>query len=79
MPAPQPNGRGPEHEHPTQPQADRDSGQELLAEAEALRGLLQDACVRAGRLVAALKQQRRQSRVVQQAMQSLRRLHHLGS
>jgi len=78
MPAAQPNGRGPEHEQPTQPQADRDSGQELLAEAEALRGLLQDAGVRAGRLVAALKQQRRQSRAVQQAMQSLRRLHQLG-
>jgi hypothetical protein len=78
MPAPQPNGRGPEHEHPTQPQADRDGGQELLAEAEALRGLLQEAGVRAGRLVAALKQQRRQSQAVRQAMQSLQRLQHLG-
>jgi hypothetical protein len=50
----------------------------LIAEAEALRGLLHDASARAGRLVAALKQQRRQTQAVRQAVQSLRRLHHLG-
>ena len=50
--------------------------EELTAKAEALRGLLQDASAHAGRLLAALKQQRRQSQAVRQAMQSLRRLEH---
>jgi hypothetical protein len=45
-----------------------------LAEAEVLRELLHDAQGRLGRLLMALKQQRRQSRAVQAAMQSLRRL-----
>jgi hypothetical protein len=45
-----------------------------IAEAEALRGLLQEAASRSARLVAALKQQRRQTRAVQQAVASLRQL-----
>jgi hypothetical protein len=45
-----------------------------IAEAEALRGLLHEAASRSARLVAALKQQRRQTRVLQQAVQSIRQL-----
>ena len=45
-----------------------------IAEAEELRLALQSALARTGRLIAALKQERRQSRVVQTALASLRRL-----
>lgn len=45
-----------------------------LEEAEALRGLLQEASNRLNRLLTALKHQRRHSRAVQQAMASLRQL-----
>jgi hypothetical protein len=45
-----------------------------ITEAEALRGLLHEAASRSTRLVAALKQQRRQTRVLQQAVQSIRQL-----
>ena len=48
--------------------------EELIAEAEALRGLAQQTAVRLGRLAAGLKQQRRQARAVQAAMTSLRQL-----
>jgi len=47
---------------------------EVIEEAEQLRTLLQEAGVRLSRLLAALKQQRRQSRAVQQAMASLKQL-----
>jgi hypothetical protein len=47
---------------------------ELIAEAEALRQLLADASARSTRLLVALKQQRRQARVVKAAMDSLRQL-----
>jgi hypothetical protein len=47
-----------------------------LTEAEALRTLLQEAAGRGTRLIAALKQQRRQSRAIQAAMASLRKLQH---
>jgi hypothetical protein len=54
------------------------NGQEPLAdpiaEAEALRAVLQEAQSRLARLLAALKQQRRQSRALQAAMASLRSL-----
>ena len=45
-----------------------------VAEAEALRELLQEAQGRLSRLLAALKQQRRTSRALQAAVQSLRHL-----
>ena len=45
-----------------------------IAEAEELRVALQLALARTGRLIAALKQERRQSRVVATALASLRRL-----
>jgi hypothetical protein len=46
----------------------------VIAESETLRALLQDASARTARLLAALKQQRRRSRAVQQAMQSIKDL-----
>ena len=45
-----------------------------LAEAEALRSLLHDAQFRLSRLLSALKQQRRQTRALHTAMDSLRNL-----
>jgi hypothetical protein len=47
---------------------------DLIAEAEMLRETLHDSYARISRLVAALKQRRRQARAVQQAMASLRQL-----
>ncbi|HEV3117807.1 MAG TPA: hypothetical protein VGY58_12185 [Gemmataceae bacterium] len=47
---------------------------ELLAEAEQLRSVLQDASTRLSRLINGLKQQRRQGRAMQAAMQSLKQL-----
>ena len=47
---------------------------DVLTEAEALRALLSEASGRTARLLGALKHQRRQSRAVRQAMQSLRQL-----
>jgi hypothetical protein len=47
---------------------------DLLAEAEALRGQLQEVLARTSRLIVALKQHKRQSRAVQAAMASLRKL-----
>jgi hypothetical protein len=47
---------------------------DALAEAEALRGQLQAVLARTARLIAALKQQRRESRALRAAMASLRRL-----
>jgi hypothetical protein len=47
---------------------------DLVAEAEALRHLLAEAAARAGRLVAALKQHRREARAVRAAVASLRQM-----
>jgi hypothetical protein len=49
-----------------------------LAEAEAVRALLAEAQSRLSRLVAALKQHRRQARAVQATVASLRQLPPLG-
>jgi hypothetical protein len=62
MPEPSTNGR---------PPAGIDA---LLAEAEQLRLLLNDASARLGRLLSALKQHRRQARAVQAAVSSLRQM-----
>jgi hypothetical protein len=51
---------------------------DTLADAEALRARLQEASACVGRLIAVLKQQRRQHRAVQSAVASLRRLQGLG-
>lgn len=53
-------------------------GLDPLTEAENLRGQLQQALSGTLRLIASLKQHRRQSRAVESAMSALRRLH-LGS
>jgi hypothetical protein len=47
---------------------------DLLAEADALRLLLQEACGRISRLVAALKHKKRESRALETAVASLRQL-----
>src|SRR5262245_16306862 len=59
---------------PVQQAAEADA----LAEAEALRLQLQEALARTARLVAALRQQKRQGRAVQAAVASLRKLQQLG-
>ena len=64
---PSPNG------HPPPPKPP-DGPPDLLAEAEAVRDLLHDAAARLGRLIAALRQQKRQTRAIRQAVESLRGL-----
>jgi hypothetical protein len=78
-----------ERSNPPMPQSTSDNGNghlngsteperwgiaEVIAETETLRTQLQDAAARTARLLAALKHQRRRSRAVQQAMQSLKQL-----
>lgn len=75
MPAPQSNGHSTDNDRPSDnTEPERWGIEEVIAETETLRGLLHDASVRTSRLLAALKQQRRRSRAVQQAMQSLKQL-----
>ncbi len=73
MPPPSHNGHSTEHRVPVA--SDRIGGiDELLSEAESLRQSLIEASARATRLVAALKQHRRQSRAVEAAVSTLRQL-----
>ena len=72
MAASQSHGNGAENNG--RPEAPVTGLVDLIAEAEAIRDVLHQATGRTARLVAALKQQRRQSRAVEQAMQSLRQL-----
>jgi hypothetical protein len=69
------------HEHASNggpaPQA-RPAPEDPLSEAEAVRALLAEAQSRLARLLAALKQHRRQARAVQAAVASLRQLPPLG-
>jgi hypothetical protein len=75
MPAPRANGPTPDDGRPNgSAEPERWGIAEVIAETEALRGLLHDASARTARLLAALKHQRRRSRAVQQAMQSLKEL-----
>ncbi len=75
MPDPQSNGHAPDnHRANGTPEPERWGIAEVIAETEALRGLLHDASARTARLLAALKHQRRRSKAVQQAMQSLKEL-----
>jgi hypothetical protein len=69
---PSPNGHPPQ-KPPDGPPPD------LLAEAEAVRDLLHDAAARVGRLVAVLKQQKKQTRAIRQAVESLRGLPHFDT
>jgi hypothetical protein len=73
MPAPTNNGHSPES-RVRDPQLEKWDFEDVIAEAEALRTVMQDANARIARLLAALKHQRRQSRAVRAAMQSLQHL-----
>ena len=68
------NGQRPENGQADPQEPERWTLAHVIAEAEALRGLLHEAGARTARLLAALKQQRRHSGAVQQAMQSLKQL-----
>jgi hypothetical protein len=74
MPTPPSNGRAPDSGRPPQPPERAGSLAELIAEAEAVRALLGDALARTARLVASLKQHRKQTRAVEAAVASLRQL-----
>jgi hypothetical protein len=75
MPAPPPNAPTPDHgRSPGSTEPERWGIAEVIAETETLRSLLHEAAARTARLLAALKHQRRRSRAVQQAMQSLKAL-----
>jgi hypothetical protein len=74
MPPAPTNGQRPDNGQPAPPPPEQLGLAEVIAETEALRALLHDAGIRTGRLLSALKHQRRQSRAVQQAMASLRQL-----
>jgi hypothetical protein len=74
MPAPSTNGQLSEDPRP-QDTCERGGPADLFAEAEALRTLLADALARSARVLAALRQHRRQAHAVQAAMASLRKLH----
>jgi hypothetical protein len=69
---PQNNGNG--NENNGKPEVQNGGIGELITEAETIRDLLHEAAGRTARLVSALKQQKRQTRAVQQAVQSLRQL-----
>ena len=76
-PMPLPNSNGHSKEDPAEGRVSPDrapSIAELVAVAEELRNQLQDASIRVARLLAGLKQHRRQSRAVQGALHSLRQL-----
>jgi hypothetical protein len=75
MANPRSKGAGEEDSHPCAARPERMSLADVIAETETLRALLSEAAGRVARLLAALKQQRRQSRAVHQVMQSLRQLH----
>ncbi|MBY0228811.1 MAG: hypothetical protein K2W96_06015 [Gemmataceae bacterium] len=57
---------------------ERPSQGDALAEAEVLRTQLQEALARTARLVAALKERKREDRAVKSAVASLRRLGGFG-
>ena len=81
MPAPQNNGQAPMPGSPggTPAGPPQQSGLvALVEEAEAVRSLLREAHGRLGRLVAALKEQRKQTRAVKAAVASLRQLQQLN-
>jgi hypothetical protein len=77
MPTPPPGGRPSRNGAPApapEPAATPGGIDELIEEAEALRGALAEVQARAGRLAAALRRQRRQGRALQAALASLRQL-----
>ena len=74
MPPPSTNGHRPDADRRNPPAPERPGLEELITEAEALRTQLVDTAQRTARLVAALKLQRRHSRVLRTAIDSLREL-----
>jgi hypothetical protein len=74
----QPGRNGPAAAAPSPEPANAGTPLDLVSEAEAVRALLAEAQARVGRLLAALKQQRKQSRAVRAAVASLRQLQDLG-
>jgi hypothetical protein len=75
MPTPTGNGHGASDRPPPAGPPERNGGvNDLIAEAEALRQLLGEAATRSQRLLAALKQHKRQARAVEAAVVSLRQL-----
>ena len=74
MPIPLTNGHRPDEDRRNPPAPERPGLEELITEAEALRTQLVDAAQWTARLVGALKQQRRHSRVLRTAIDSLREL-----
>jgi hypothetical protein len=74
MPVVPPNGNGNDADEHGRSSTPSNGIVDLIADAEALREVLHEAAGRTGRLVAALKHQRRQERAVRTAMASLRQL-----
>ena len=75
MSAPPSNGHAAHHTSETTANSQRNlSIVDLIGEAEELRTAVLDVSGRLSRLLAGLKQHRRQSRAVQAAMQSLKQL-----
>ncbi len=70
MPVPHTNGQPTDETSNPSASPERWGLAEVIAETEALRGLLHGAASRTNRLLAALKQQKRQIRAVQQAVES---------
>jgi hypothetical protein len=73
MPTPPSNGQVPDPAPPPS-STERGSLDDVIAETEALRALLQEASSRSGRLLTSLKQQRRQRQAMRAAVASLRQL-----
>jgi hypothetical protein len=73
-PAPPRPARPQPSPEPAPPPAEPAGLEELIGEAEAVRATLAEAHARLGRLLAALKQQRRHSRAVEAALAALRQL-----
>ena len=74
MPIPSTNGHRLDEDRRNSPGPERPGLEEMIAEAEALRSQLADAVQRATRLLVALKHQRRNSRVLRSAIDSIREL-----
>ena len=74
MTNPPTNGHRPDEDRRNAPAPERPGLEEMIAETEALRAQLADAVQRATRLLVALKHQRRHSRVLRSAINSMREL-----
>ena len=68
------NGSAPPAEEPHEPADQSSSFGTVLREAEAVKTSLRDAHTHVGRLIAALKRHRRQSKLMQSTLASLKQL-----